>query len=74
MQSQRVEIENEGNQPEDHKYELNSDHSHFIVVRDATVSKTGINHFILKLEQYLALPESVRCDVDATSKLHLFFT
>ncbi|UYV68963.1 TRPM [Cordylochernes scorpioides] len=51
--SNRVEIENEGNVPEENKYELNADHSHFIVVKDGTISKTGINYFLLRLEQYL---------------------
>ncbi|GIX69306.1 protein ced-11 [Caerostris extrusa] len=64
---QRVEIENEGNQPDENKYELNPDHSHFVIVRDATVNKTGINHFLLKLEQYLASSESLHCDIDATT-------
>ncbi|CAN7992774.1 unnamed protein product [Ixodes hexagonus] len=49
-----VLIENEGNRPEESKYELNPDHSHFIVVRDETVNKTGLNYFLLRLEQHLA--------------------
>lgn len=69
--AQRVEIENEGNQPEENKYELNPDHSHFIVVRDSTINKTGINHFLLKLEQYLASSDSLHCDIDAkTTRQH----
>ncbi|KAF8770629.1 Transient receptor potential cation channel like protein [Argiope bruennichi] len=64
---QRVEIENEGNQPEENKYELNPDHSHFVIVRDSTINKTGINHFLLKLEQYLASSESLHCDIDAAT-------
>ncbi|XP_035207047.1 transient receptor potential cation channel subfamily M member-like 2 isoform X2 [Stegodyphus dumicola] len=63
--AQRVEIENEGNHPEENKYELNPDHSHFIIVRDNTINKTGINHFILKLEQYLSSADSIQCDIDA---------
>ena len=73
LQTQRVQIENEGNQPEENKYELNPDHSHFIVVRDSTISKTGINYFLLKLEQYLALPQSHYHEIDATGN-HLKFS
>lgn len=40
--------------PEEGKYELNPDHTNFIVVRDSTVSKTGINMFILRMIQYLS--------------------
>ncbi|CAL1261896.1 unnamed protein product [Larinioides sclopetarius] len=64
---QRVEIENEGNQPDENKYELNPDHSHFVIVRDSTINKTGINHFLLKLEQYLSSSESLHCDIDAAT-------
>ncbi|XP_023240584.1 protein ced-11-like, partial [Centruroides sculpturatus] len=49
----RVEIENEGNCPEENKYELNPDHSHYIIVKDNTINKTGMNHFLLHLEQYM---------------------
>ncbi|GFQ90467.1 protein ced-11, partial [Trichonephila clavata] len=65
--TQRVEIENEGNQPEENKFELNPDHSHFVIVRDSTINKTGINHFLLKLEQYLSSSESLHCDIDAST-------
>ena len=50
----RVELENEGNIPEDDKYELNANHSHYIVIKDNTVSKTGINLFALRIIQYLS--------------------
>lgn len=69
LQTYKVQIENEGNQPEESKYELNPDHSHFIIVRDSTISKTGINHFVLKLEQYLALPQTHHYEVDANGNL-----
>ncbi|XP_076316396.1 transient receptor potential cation channel subfamily M member-like 2 isoform X3 [Tachypleus tridentatus] len=49
-----VQLENEGNIPEDNKFELNPDHSHFVVVKDETIAKTGNNYFLLRLEQYLA--------------------
>ncbi|KAM7303896.1 transient receptor potential cation channel subfamily M member 7 isoform X1 [Ixodes scapularis] len=49
-----VHIENEGNRPEESKYELNPDHSHFLLVRDDTVNKTGLNYFLIRLEQHLA--------------------
>ncbi|XP_067129859.1 transient receptor potential cation channel subfamily M member-like 2 isoform X1 [Centruroides vittatus] len=51
--SNRVEIENEGNVPSEGKFELNADHSHYIIVKDSTINKTGINYFLLRLEQYL---------------------
>lgn len=54
LQSKRVEIENEGNRLEEQKFDLNPDHSHFLIVKDGTISKTGINYFLLKLQQYLA--------------------
>ncbi|XP_042900024.1 transient receptor potential cation channel subfamily M member-like 2 isoform X2 [Parasteatoda tepidariorum] len=63
----RVEIENEGNKLEENKFELNPDHSHFIVVRDSTINKTGINHFLMKLEHYLASSESLHCDINAST-------
>lgn len=49
-----MHIENEGNRPEESKYELNPDHSHFLLVRDDTVNKTGLNYFLIRLEQHLA--------------------
>ncbi|XP_022254350.1 transient receptor potential cation channel subfamily M member 2-like [Limulus polyphemus] len=55
----RVEIENDGNLPEENKYELNPDHSHFIIVRDDTVAKRGIHHFLFRLEQYIIDTEKV---------------
>ncbi|XP_076343398.1 transient receptor potential cation channel subfamily M member-like 2 [Tachypleus tridentatus] len=55
----RVEIENDGNRPEENKYELNPDHSHFIIVRDETVAKRGIHHFLFDLEQYIIDTEKI---------------
>ncbi|GBN99987.1 hypothetical protein AVEN_257789-1, partial [Araneus ventricosus] len=52
--SQRVEIENEGNKIEEQKFDLNPDHTHFLVVKDGTINKTGINYFLLRLQHYLA--------------------
>nr|XP_042901467.1 transient receptor potential cation channel subfamily M member 2 [Parasteatoda tepidariorum] len=52
--SRRIEIENEGNRVEEQKFDLNPDHSHFLIVKDSTISKTGINYFLLRLQQYLA--------------------
>ncbi|XP_064474206.1 transient receptor potential cation channel subfamily M member 2-like isoform X2 [Ornithodoros turicata] len=49
-----VQLENEGNRPEENKFELNPDHSHYIVVRDDTVNRTGLGYFTLKLEQSMA--------------------
>lgn len=48
-----VQIENEGNRPDESKYELNPDHSNYLLVRDDTVNRTGLNHFVLRLEQRL---------------------
>lgn len=73
LQTHKVQIENEGNQPEENKYELNPDHSHFIIVRDSTISKTGINHFLLKLEQYLALSQAQHYEVDTSGNLLKIF-
>nr|XP_050041184.2 transient receptor potential cation channel subfamily M member-like 2 [Dermacentor andersoni] len=49
-----IYIENSGSRPEENKYDLNPDHTHFIIVKDDTVNKTGLNYFMLKLEQHLA--------------------
>lgn len=54
IQNPRVEIENEGNKIEEHKFDLNPDHSHFLIVKDGTINKTGINYFLLRLQHYLA--------------------
>lgn len=52
--SDRVQLQNEGNDPEEGKYELNDNHTHYIIVKDNTVSKTGINLFALRIIQYLS--------------------
>ncbi|KAF8787695.1 Transient receptor potential cation channel like protein [Argiope bruennichi] len=52
--NQRVEIENEGNKIEEQKFDLNPDHTHFLIVKDGTINKTGINYFLLRLQHYLA--------------------
>lgn len=49
-----VQIENQGNAPDEGKYDLNADHTHFVVVRDNTVNKTGINLFITRVMQILS--------------------
>lgn len=51
---ERVELQNEGNVPEEGKFELNDNHTHYIIVKDNTVSKTGINLFALRIIQYLS--------------------
>nr|XP_037275704.1 LOW QUALITY PROTEIN: transient receptor potential cation channel subfamily M member 1-like [Rhipicephalus microplus] len=50
-----VYIENAGSRPEDNRFDLNPDHTHFIIVKDDTVNKSGLNYFILKLEQHLSM-------------------
>ena len=49
-----MELHNEGGLMDEEKLELNDHHSHYIVVRDQTVSKTGINLFALRIVQYLS--------------------
>ncbi|KAM7305890.1 transient receptor potential cation channel subfamily M member 3-like [Ixodes scapularis] len=58
-------IENVGSRPEENRFDLNPDHTHFIVVKDDTVNKTGLNYFMLKLEQHL----SMTCEDDSASTL-----
>lgn len=43
-----------GNAPEEGKYDLNADHTHYIVIRDNTVNKTGINLFTSRVMQFLS--------------------
>ncbi|KAH7986805.1 hypothetical protein HPB49_026656 [Dermacentor silvarum] len=50
-----IYIENSGSRPEESKYDLNPEHTHFIIVKDDTVNKTGLNYFMLKLEQQLSM-------------------
>ncbi|UYV70179.1 TRPM [Cordylochernes scorpioides] len=57
--SHRVEIQNEGNLPEENKFELNPEHTHFLMLRDNTVNKTGSHYFMLRLEQFLNSSEEV---------------
>ncbi|RWS26931.1 protein ced-11-like protein [Leptotrombidium deliense] len=51
----KVTIENLGNSPEEGKYELNANHTHFLVVKDNSINKTGINMFILRIMQFLSM-------------------
>ncbi|XP_065285092.1 transient receptor potential cation channel subfamily M member 5-like isoform X2 [Dermacentor albipictus] len=50
-----IYIENTGSRPEENRFDLNPDHTHFIIVKDDTVNKTGLNYFMLKLEQQLSM-------------------
>ncbi|CAG2120476.1 unnamed protein product, partial [Medioppia subpectinata] len=54
IDGETVNLQNEGNLLDEQKYELNDNHSHYLVVRDNTVSKTGINMFALRIVQYLS--------------------
>ncbi|CAG2103874.1 unnamed protein product [Medioppia subpectinata] len=54
IDGETVNLQNEGNLMDEQKYELNDNHSHYLVVRDNTVSKTGINLFALRIIQYLS--------------------
>ncbi|KAG0427100.1 hypothetical protein HPB47_025774, partial [Ixodes persulcatus] len=58
-------IENVGSRPEENRFDLNPDHTHFIVVKDDTVNKTGLNYFMLKLEKHL----SMTCEDDSAATL-----
>ncbi|OQR67438.1 transient receptor potential cation channel subfamily M member 1-like [Tropilaelaps mercedesae] len=49
-----VNIQVEANKPEEQRYELNPDHTHYIIVRDDTIHKTGINQYTLRFERVLA--------------------
>lgn len=51
-----IQIENVGSRPEENKFDLNPDHTHFIIVKDDTMNKTGLNYFMLQLERHLSLP------------------
>nr|UPO70949.1 sTRP4 [Mesobuthus martensii] len=65
--SNRVEIENEGNVPNEGKYELNANHSHYIIVKDSTINRTGINYFLLRLEQYLVAAVEARNNLNGNN-------
>jgi len=49
-----VNIENCGNNRDEREFELNPDHTNFLIVQDSTFNKAGINLFILRLMQYLS--------------------
>lgn len=61
-----VNIENYGNCPEESKYDLNPDHSHYIIVRDNTVNRTGCNLFTSRIMQYLSTIGGVDADAGFT--------
>lgn len=46
-----VNIQVDANKPEEQRFELNPDHTHYIIVRDDTVHKTGINQYTLRFER-----------------------
>lgn len=48
-----VEIENTGNRPQDQLYELNPNHTHFMIVNDQTSDRSALKSFILNLEHFL---------------------
>ena len=50
----QANIENQGNSVEEGKYDMNTDHTHFIVVRDNTVNKTGLNLFVTRIMQFMS--------------------
>ncbi|GAB6022353.1 hypothetical protein CHUAL_006473 [Chamberlinius hualienensis] len=49
----RIEIQNEGNYHQENKYELNADHTHFMMVSDMTYDGSGLKRFISNLASYL---------------------
>ncbi|XP_074604012.1 transient receptor potential cation channel subfamily M member-like 2 [Brevipalpus obovatus] len=56
----KVRVEGVGNLPEQSKFELNPDHSHFIIVQDKSKDKQGFNNFIMKMMRYLSVSEVSR--------------
>lgn len=57
-----VNVENCGNSPEEGKYDLNPDHSNYIIVRDGSVNRTGSNLFTSRIMQYLSSIDGVDTD------------
>ncbi|XP_055944946.1 transient receptor potential cation channel subfamily M member 7-like isoform X2 [Argiope bruennichi] len=43
-------LQNLGNKPDEHRFDLNVFHTNFLLVRDKTAHKSGVNRFLLKLE------------------------
>ncbi|GBN13828.1 hypothetical protein AVEN_66474-1 [Araneus ventricosus] len=43
-------LQNLGNKPEEHKFDLNVFHTNFLLLQDRTAHKSGVNRFLLKLE------------------------
>jgi hypothetical protein len=50
----KIEVPNDGGTAHDSKYELNADLSHYIVVKDDTINKNGINVFLTNLVSFLS--------------------
>lgn len=54
-ESADVNVQIEANKPEEQRFELNPDHTHYIIVRDDTIHRTGINQFTLRFERSVML-------------------
>lgn len=46
-----INIQIQANKPEEQRFELNPDHTHYIIVRDDTIHRTGINQYTLRFER-----------------------
>lgn len=49
-----MEVENTGNLLLENKYELNPNHTHFILLKDQSLDGSGLKSFILELEHFLS--------------------
>ncbi|XP_022706113.1 transient receptor potential cation channel subfamily M member 2-like isoform X2 [Varroa jacobsoni] len=65
-----VNIQVDANKPEEQRFELNPDHTHYIIVRDDTVHKTGINQYTLRFERVLACLGARKTEDATTVETH----
>ncbi|GFT22343.1 transient receptor potential cation channel subfamily M member 2 [Nephila pilipes] len=49
----RISLQNLGNKPDEHKFDLNAFHTNILLIRDRTAHKSAVNRFLLKLEDAL---------------------
>jgi hypothetical protein len=54
MNQYKIDVPNDGGTVNDSKYELNADLSHYIVVKDDTINKNGINVFLTNFVSFLS--------------------
>ncbi|GFY38635.1 transient receptor potential cation channel subfamily M member 2 [Trichonephila inaurata madagascariensis] len=53
IKEKRIFLQNLGNKPDEHKFDLNAFHTNVLLIRDRTAHKSGVNRFLLKLEDAL---------------------